>query len=213
MTLSIARELYLSDDRETISTRLGAGVSREVFRSHRDGNAYKIVNPYESSEINLHEAAVSAFLRGIFHLPGVIWPNFVCHEVETNVWVSEVTCFSHNPSSVPMQRMRFFADMLMALGVSDADPGRNIFACKGFIVPIDLGYHALISENPWTEDYWTQRSKWTSKSFSLSTLRDDVYREAREQSVARAKWAAENPGWIGGPMCNCSLCVPKLHTY
>ena len=214
MSLAIAQDLYTTphSDRETIATHLGAGVSRDVYRSHVDGNAYKVTNAYEDSTINLHEAAVSAFFRSVFHLPGVIWPNFIVHEVGPNVWVTEVTYFEHD-SSVPAGRMQFFTDLLQAAGVADADPGRNVFSCKGFIVPIDLGYHALISEQPWTENYWTDRAQWMGRTYSLASVRDDCFALAKQMQETRRKIIAEGRNWDG--RCTCSEChpFPSIHSY
>lgn len=133
---------------------LGEGVSRMAFRSLIDGQVYKIPTGYGNKTINLHEAACSAYFRQNFRRPGIIWPDFKVHKVfyrdddpEAFVWVSEVM-FVEDDNSVSIYVKNRVLSLLYSIGVGDAGSS-NVFSCKGFVIPIDLGYHALCSIDPW----------------------------------------------------------------
>lgn len=212
MSLAIATDFYLAsnEERQNMGIHLGSGVSREVWKSNRDGKAYKIPFAFERSDLNLHEAACSAFFRQTFPLPGIIWPDFVCHEVADGVWVSEVTCFVDDATSVSAKTMDWFTTLLSELGIADAAPRRNIFSCNGFIVPIDLGYHALVDSNPWEPKYWFDR-KWQADNISIENLRETMIRLTNQRIAGRKNFNPDGGAWDnnGFFVCNCPLCVPQ----
>lgn len=168
MSIEIATQIYMAyytgmisfdSDRNTEHDveYLGEGVSRIAFRSLIDGQVYKVPNNHGNQTINLHEAACSAYFRKNFRRPGIIWPDFKVHKVfyndnypEAFVWVSEVM-FVKDDGSVPYGVKNRAMNLLYSIGIGDAG-NSNVFSCKGFVIPIDLGYHALCSIDPWAEE-------------------------------------------------------------
>lgn len=218
MTLAIARKAFEHDriQRNDAEFRyLGSGVSRQVYLHIPTGKAYKVPGLYNDrhSFVNYHEAATSAWFRENYKIPGVIWPDFIVHDVD-GTWVSEVTFFDHD-GSVPNTVMRRFETWLMDAGVSDACAGVNVFSCKGFIVPIDLGYYGLCGVSPWDPEYWIARwdgmRKWedeTDVRQNPPAIRSAVMAAKREirlkRKIERERFAEGNPAKIPG--CNCFAC-------
>ena len=131
---------------------LGAGVSRVGYLHKPTATVYKV--PFglytDNSRINYEEAAASAYLRENYKIPGIIWPEFTIHNIAA-AWISEVAYFE-NDSEMDMNdpRYQWINTLFMSLGMNDLWINHsNVKFCKGFVIPIDLGYWALTEERPW----------------------------------------------------------------
>lgn len=131
---------------------LGAGVSREGFLHKPTATVYKV--PFglygDNSRVNFEEAAASAWLRENYKIPGVIWPEFTIHKV-CDAWISEVAYFKSDAvMDFNDSRYAWINDLFYSLRLRDVYVNNsNVKFCKGFIIPIDLGYWALSEERPW----------------------------------------------------------------
>jgi hypothetical protein len=182
---------------------LGCGVSRQVYLHVPTGKAYKV--PFQhgnNSHVNLHEAAVSAWFRQNYKFPGVIWPDFIVHDVDGQ-WVSEVTYFE-NDGSVPQAVARRFEKFLGEAGISDACWNVNIFSCKGFMVPIDLGYHALCGVSPWDPNYWVQ---YWEQQRSWEDDGEEGLEKILRSDFVHARRENQNRRWNRALPCKCSMCL------